>query len=357
MSDIPDKKAKTEECGTIEKGVLFGMGNPLLDMSADVPASYLEQYDLKPNDAILADEKHLPIYRELIEKYQPVQYIAGGATQNTIRVAQWMLQQPQATSYIGCIGKDEFGIQLRNKAEGDGVQVHYLEDPKQPTGTCACLITEKVRSLVANLGAANHYKKDHLVQPDNWVLVENARYAYISGFFLTVSPDSILEVAKHCAETNKHFMMNLSAPFIPLAFKEPLMNTMPYIDILFGNEAEADALSKSLDLGLTDIREIAKAALKFPKVNKSRPRVIIFTQGPNPVLLCRNNTVDEFEILPIEEEEIVDTNGAGDAWVGGFLSQLVQGKSMEECIAGGNYAANVIIKRSGCTYPDKPNFS
>ena len=36
------------------------------------------------NNAILAEEKHLPLYPELIEKF-PVEYIAGGATQNSIR--------------------------------------------------------------------------------------------------------------------------------------------------------------------------------------------------------------------------------------------------------------------------------
>ena len=359
--EIPEKKAKLEDQNTesekIPEGVLYGMGNPLLDISADVPTSYLEKYGLKPNDAILAEEKHMPIYQELIDQYQPVKYIAGGATQNSIRVAQWMLQRERATSYIGCIGKDNFGIQLKGKAEGDGVRVQYLEDDKQPTGTCACLITEKVRSLVANLGAANHYKKEHLLLPENWALVEKARIAYISGFFLTVSPDSILEVAKHCAETNKMFLMNLSAPFIPLAFKDPLLETLPYIDVLIGNEAEADAVSKSLNLGLTEIKEIAIELIKWKKVNQSRPRVVIFTQGPGPIIVCENNTTTEFPILPIKEEEILDTNGAGDAWVGGFLSQLALGKSIRDSIHGGNYAANVVIKRSGCTYPDTPDFS
>lgn len=40
----------------------------------------------------------------MIEKYD-VEYIAGGATQNSIRVAQWFLGLPHATSYTGCIGK------------------------------------------------------------------------------------------------------------------------------------------------------------------------------------------------------------------------------------------------------------
>jgi hypothetical protein len=52
-----------------------------------------------------------------------VEYIAGGATQNSIRVAQWMLQMPGASSYMGCIGDDEFGRKMSETASKDGVQV------------------------------------------------------------------------------------------------------------------------------------------------------------------------------------------------------------------------------------------
>lgn len=45
-----------------------------------------------------------------------------------------------------------------------------------------------------------------------------------------------MEVARHAYETNKIFMMNLSAPFLSQFFKNPLMEAFPYIDILFGNE-------------------------------------------------------------------------------------------------------------------------
>ena len=68
----------------------MGMGNPLLDISAEVGQDILDKYSVKLDDAILAEEKHLPLYQELVDGHSP-QYIAGGATQNTIRVAQWVL--------------------------------------------------------------------------------------------------------------------------------------------------------------------------------------------------------------------------------------------------------------------------
>uniref|UniRef100_A0A2N9IBG4 Adenosine kinase n=1 Tax=Fagus sylvatica TaxID=28930 RepID=A0A2N9IBG4_FAGSY len=58
-------------------------------------------------------------------------------------------------------------------------------------------------SLIANLSATHCYKSDHLKKPENWALVEKAKYIYIAGFFLTVSPESIQLVAAHAASNNK----------------------------------------------------------------------------------------------------------------------------------------------------------
>lgn len=45
----------------IPEGVIIGMCNPLLDIEADVDLDVLEKYGLKQNDAILAEDKHLPL--------------------------------------------------------------------------------------------------------------------------------------------------------------------------------------------------------------------------------------------------------------------------------------------------------
>ena len=84
--------------------ILFGIENPLLDISAVVPTELLSKYNLKPNDAILAQPEHLNIYKEL-EQYDCV-YIAGGAAQNTMRGAQWMMP-PNSTVYVGAVGRDK----------------------------------------------------------------------------------------------------------------------------------------------------------------------------------------------------------------------------------------------------------
>ncbi|PWA85289.1 adenosine kinase 2 [Artemisia annua] len=117
-----------------------------------------------------------------------------------------------------------------------------------------------------------------------------AKYIYIVGFFLTVSPESIQLVVEHAAATNKH-------------------------------------QHKRITVGC-----------------RSRCR-------------CSGWKVSKYPVIYLPKEKLVDTNGAGDAFVGGFLSQLVKKKPIEECVRAGCYASNMIIQRSGCTYSEKPDFN
>jgi adenosine kinase len=65
---------------------IFGIGNPLLDMSVNVEPAFLEKYGIKPANATLAEEKDMPLFEE-VEKDANIKYVAGGATQNSIRGA------------------------------------------------------------------------------------------------------------------------------------------------------------------------------------------------------------------------------------------------------------------------------
>ena len=304
---------------------------------------------------ILAEESHLPLYTELEEKYK-VEYIAGGATQNSIRVAQWMLQVSGATTYMGAVGADKYADELRRVATADGVAVRYHVDADTPTGTCAACIVGGERSLVANLAAANNYKVDHLKQPENWAVVEAARVFYSAGFFITVSPESMLAVAQHAAAADKTYCLNLSAPFICEVppFKQTLTDLMPYVDFLFGNENEARAFAKSEGWETEDVEEIALRAARFPKHNGCRARTVVFTQGADATVVAAGGKIAKFPVTKIPADKLVDTNGAGDAFVGGFLSQLVAGKEVAECVRAGHYAAGVIVQQGGCTFPEKP---
>ncbi|KAM8837548.1 adenosine kinase-like isoform 3-T3 [Spinachia spinachia] len=290
----------TARTTALSENTLFGMGNPLLDISAVVDKDFLDKFGLKLNDQILAEDKHKALFEEIVKRSK-VEYHAGGSTQNSVKIAQWMIQKPQkVATFFGCIGTDQFGEILKEKAAEAHVDAHYYEQNVEPTGTCAACITGDNRSLVANLAAANCYKKEkHLDLDSNWELVKKAKVYYI---------------------------------------------------------AEAATFAKELGFETDDIAEIAKKTQNLPKENTKRQRVVVFTQGREDTAATVGEEATMFPVLDIDQNDIVDTNGAGDAFVGGFLSALVQEQALEECIRAGHYSANVIIRRVGCTFPEKPDF-
>ncbi|KAI8355545.1 Ribokinase-like protein [Blakeslea trispora] len=330
---------------------LLAMENPLLDIQCKPSQDLLEKYNLKANDAILADATHQPLYKEIVDNYE-VAYVAGGAAQNTARGAQYFLP-PNSTAYMGCASDDKFGQVMGEAAKADGLYTNYEITHDAPTGTCAVLITGNNRSLVANLAAAEKFQASFLQKPENWKLVEEAKYYYMGSFFVTHDGgyQSALLVSQHAAENNKTFALNLSAPFLSQFFRERLDSVIKNTDILFGNEDEARTYSKVAGWNTDDVQEIAKKLSQLEKGN-SKPRLVVITQGADATVTACGEESHVYPVIKVDSADIVDTNGAGDAFCGGFMGLYAQGVTdPARCVQAGHYLANIVIKRVGPTYP------
>ncbi|KAI0400880.1 Ribokinase-like protein [Xylaria palmicola] len=297
---------------------LLCLENPLLDIQAVGNEELLNKYGLKANDAILAEEKHIPLYEELLNNYD-AKLIAGGAAQNTARGAQYMLA-PNSVVYLGGVGDDKYAAILRDAVKQVGLRVEYRVDPKTPTGRCGAIITGVNRSLCTDLAAANLYDLDHLKSPEVWKLAENADFYYVGGFHFTVCPPAIMALS-------------------------------PYWDYIVCNETEAASWASSHDLAhiAEDIPAVARALANLPKKNAQRPRVAVVTQGTNPTLVAvqGQDGVKEYPVHAIGADKINDTNGAGDAFAGGFVAGLVQGKDIDAAVDMGQWLAALSIQELG----------
>jgi len=215
------------------------------------------------------------------------------------------------------------------------------------------------KSRGLHLAAANLYKKDHYDSEEIQNLIKNANFYYVTGFFLTVSPETIVSLGQTASHSNKIFSFNLSAPFLMDFFFDKMTAIFPYTDIVFGNDDEFTSFGKKHDWG-TDLSEIAKRTSELPKDNTKRGRVVIVTRGSNPTLIYDPavGKIEEVPVTLVPKDEIVDVNGAGDSFVGGFLAGLVTGLPYPQCVKSGNYCAGVTIRTSGTDFKGKtPSFS
>ena len=115
----------------------------------------------------------------------------------------------------------------------------------------------------------------------------------------------------------------MSAEYTILFEFEKIKQSIEFSDFVFANEHEAAAYGKKE--GITDLTEVATKIASHKKLN-NKPRVAIITQGANPVIVAvwnpelKDLKVNHYDVEKIDNDLIVDTCGAGDAFVGGFLS-------------------------------------
>ena len=150
------------------------------------------------------------------------------------------------------------------------------------------------------------------------------------------------------------FVLNLSAPFIPQFFGAQLQKILPYIDYLIGNEAEAEAWASANGLpDPKDLPAVAKALAEQPKSNPTRDRIVVITHGAQPTIAVRSSRLGDvktYGVNALKDEEITDTNGAGDAFAGGLLGALAAGKSLDEAIDVGHTLGTMCVTQVGPQY-------
>ena len=294
----------------------------------------------------------------------------GGATLNSIRVAQWILsgmEKGEATTYVGCIGKgDEFGAKMKAQLATDKVKALFMETDEKPTGTCAVLVKDGERSLIANLAAAEKYSIAHFKTPEVLAAARQAEIFYMAGFPLTHEGGAatVKVICQHALDNKKTCCMNVSAPFLCMVppFFAALCEALTYCAYVFCNESEAAEFAKAKGWGEgLAIPEIAKKMAAME--SEARYGLIaVVTQGADKTIVAHpplpgvEQQVNEYDVMAnpweLTKEKIKDTNGAGDAFVGGFLSQLALGSPEAMCVRIGHFAAGAIIQQSGCTCPD-----
>jgi len=333
------------------------MGNPLLDISVEIEnKELLDKYGLELDNAILANELQVPLFEE-IAGMNPM-FLGGGAALNSIRASQWMVGHPGLTTFLGAVGKvGKDGSTLRNIIRQSGVDPVLQIIDNAPTGRCGVIVHNKERSLVTDIGAAKEFQDSWLDKMRAKSVIDKGEIFYVEGFFLDSSPKSVLKVGEYVAsQENKTFILNISAEFVTTLCIDALNETIPYTDIIICNEREANAFAKSQGWETTDLEDIARRMTELPKKNAQKERVAIVTCGSKSTKIYFEGECHTVPVPKVDVSKIVDTNGAGDSFVGGFIAGLSRGTPYIKAIEAGHYCASYTIQRSGTSFSGEPSF-
>lgn len=101
-----------------------------------------------------------------------------------------------------------------------------------------------------------------------------------------------------------------------------------------------------------DLAKIATQIAVIPKINASRPRTVVITNGSEATIVASSapgSSVKVFPVAKLSSDEIVDTNGAGDCFAGGFIGATVLGKGLDEAISIGHKLGAMCVGQVGPT--------
>ena len=115
---------------------------------------------------------------------------------------------------------------------------------------------------------------------------------------------------------------------------EELRDVLSAVYLFSPNEKEA--------LKLTGADSVRSALLKLAEYVE-HPIVKLGKEGA--LFLCQGEVV---HVDPVDFDNIVDTTGAGDAFLGGVTYGLLQGWELHRCVELGNYAGGKATTGIGC---------
>lgn len=114
-----------------------------------------------------------------------------------------------------------------------------------------------------------------------------------------------------------------------------LRNCLKYIDYLIPNDEEI-----LLFTGCDTVEEACTLLLEVGVKN------IIVKCGSRGCYVC---TADICSYVSTSVVECVDTTGAGDSFVSGFVCKLLESKSLNECVSFGNECGSKCVQKVGAT--------
>lgn len=269
----------------------------------------------------------------------------GGSALNSARMRNWFCGEKYRTAFIGAVGADDHGNYLADQLTLEGVRSCLQVVKEAETGTCLALTVGTERTLIGYPGASRHLQvewiKEHAMD-----MIGKASFIYMTTFLLTTAKKA--EIGHYLSETvTSKVILNLSSENLIKRVWPSLKALVKRCHIIISNEAELKAVAV---VEKWDDEDIADCQTRLRKL-MAPGALVVTTRGKNPTMTADEN--GRFGLYPPEPvSDIVDTNGAGDAFVGGFLAFYgTPSWKLAEAVSMGQYCAAQVLKMKGFGVP------
>jgi ribokinase len=234
-----------------------------------------------------------------------------------------------SVAFLGRVGDDEFGEPLVQALQEKGIDTSLVERASgNSTGAAFITVTPDGENAITVAPGANR----SLAPEDVDAAAGAIGDARVFVAQMEIPAHSVLRAVEISADKDTRALVNLAPMFeVPRELLEKL-------DPLVVNEHEAAFL-----LG-REVEGVDGALSAAPELLSLGPRSAVITIGEDGAVLADGESVDHF---PAPEVEVVDTTGAGDAFVGALATQLARGASLQEAVAYAVRAGAAAVTKEG----------
>lgn len=148
--------------------------------------------------------------------------------------------------------------------------------------------------------------------------------------------DALVKIFKVAKENNMTICADMIKPRLGETFDD-VAEALSYVDYFFPNNDEARMMT-----GLQEIPEVADKILSY---GVKHVAIKIGKKG----VYVKDQQGDEMVVPAMKGITAIDTIGAGDNFAAGFITGLVEKKSLKECAEYGNVTASLAIQSIGAT--------
>lgn len=309
---------------------VFGVGNAIVDILAQVPDESLAKLDLaKGAMTLMETDRQSDVLQHL--EGQSLRLASGGSAANTM-VA--IVQSGGTGIYAGKVAHDTHGEFYKTDFEEAGVKFYVppAGEASLPTGTSVILTTpDAERTMCTHLGISTALCKSD-IDAD---LLSQSKCCYVEGYLWT-GEDTRAASIEAFEQSKKHGVraaFTLSDMFLVDLFGDAFRGVIKeYCDIVFCNADEARKF-----LGQDDVQACATELGKLCEL-------AFVTDGGNGCYVVEKGAVEHVSGFPVNA---VDTVGAGDAFAGGALYGITNGLSTIDAAKWGNYFASQVVQQFG----------
>lgn len=312
---------------------IIGIGNAAIDIVCTVPDKLLLEFGAKKASCIFPDLAEFSHISSELNAYNiETLLVPGGAAANTLCTISVLGGK---TAFIGKLSDDIYGDTILESFARYGVAYSLKPLPQtidRSTSLYAFITPDGERSFASYYGASNHLVPDDLAQQsfDDCAMLYVDSYILMSAHGFEITLAAIQKAKAH----NAFIVLNPSSLSVLEARPEAYNTLMGLADAVMCNEEEAIAITGAATPPLA-LEILAKGRL-FATV----------TCGAQGALATMNGHTEHVPNPPLIKP-LVNTNGAGDNYAGGFLYGIIKGMPLRECISLGLACAVKVLYEDG----------